>query len=246
MAVFTGIVLEMGAVESVSTTGDSGSGRRFEFAAPTLARKLNVGDSVAVNGCCLTAVEVEGGPAAELGTGLGTGLGTELGSGLATGRWLADAVEETLSRTNLGDLEVGDAVNLELPLGIGDVLGGHLVQGHVDGVGRVLDPAPDLRVSLPPSLARYVVEKGSVTVDGVSLTVVTVDDDSFAVAVIPHTMGATTLGRRVAGELVNLEVDVIAKYVERLLSAGAITPYLPSTPDPPAAAGAGVTGRSQR
>lgn len=238
MAVFTGIVLEMGAVESVSTTGDSGSGRRFEFAAPTLARKLNVGDSVAVNGCCLTAVEVEGGPAAELGTGLR--------SGLATGRWSADAVEETLSRTNLGDLEVGDAVNLELPLGIGDVLGGHLVQGHVDGVGRVLDPAPDLRVSLPPSLARYVVEKGSVTVDGVSLTVVTVDDDSFAVAVIPHTMGATTLGRRVAGELVNLEVDVIAKYVERLLSAGAITPYLPSTPDPPAAAGAGVTGRSQR
>ena len=238
MTVFTGIVLEMGAVESVSTAGESGSGRRFEFAAPTLARKLNVGDSVAVNGCCLTAVEVDGGPAAELGTGLGTGL--------ATGRWSADAVEETLSRTNLGDLEVGDAVNLELPLGIGDVLGGHLVQGHVDGVGRVLDPAPDLRVSLPPSLARYVVEKGSVTVDGVSLTVVTVDDDSFAVAVIPHTMGATTLGRRVAGELVNLEVDVIAKYVERLLSAGAITPYLPSTPDPPAAAGAGVTGRSQR
>ena len=234
MPVFTGIVLEMGVVESVSMTSDSGGGRRFEFVSSTAARNLNVGDSVAVNGCCLTAVEVDGGPAAELGTGV------------AASRWSADAVEETLLRTNLADLEVGDAVNLELPLGVGDALGGHLVQGHVDGVGRVLRPAPDLRVSLPPSLARYVVEKGSVTVDGVSLTVVAVDDDSFAVAVIPHTMEATTLGRRLAGELVNLEVDVIAKYVERLLSAGAITPYLPSTPDPPAATGAGVTGRSQR
>jgi riboflavin synthase len=140
-------------------------------------------------------------------------------------------VAETLSRTNLGRLAPGDAVNLERPVRPDGRLGGHLVQGHVDAVGVVVTPAPDLRVRVPSGLGRYLVEKGSVTVDGCSLTVVDVVDDTFSVAVIPHTAAVTTFGTRAAGDEVNLEVDVIAKYVERLLAAGAVTPYAGGTGD---------------
>jgi riboflavin synthase len=123
-----------------------------------------------------------------------------------------------LSRTNLGQLEAGDPVNLERPVRLSDRLGGHLVQGHVDAVGEVVTPAPDLRVRVPSHLLRYIVEKGSISVDGTSLTVVAALDDGFTVAVIPHTAQATTLGRKEPGQLVNLEVDLVAKYVERLLA----------------------------
>ena len=211
---FTGIVEELGMVESVSALAGSRGGRRLEFRSERLAARIAVGDSVAVNGCCLTAVDVEG------------------------DRWAVDAVEETLSRTNLGWLEAGDAVNLELPLSVAALLGGHLVQGHVDGVGEIVRPAPDLRVAVSAQLARYIVEKGSITVDGVSLTVVEAEADVFAVAVIPHTMEVTTLGRRGTGDMVNLEVDVIAKYVERLLAAGATTPYGATPAGPVSPAGA--------
>jgi riboflavin synthase len=158
-----------------------------------------LGDSTAVNGCCLTVVAFES-PTAD-----------------AAGWWEADVTEESYRRTNLGDLAPGDVVNLERPVRLQDRLGGHLVQGHVDAVGVVAEPAPDLHVTMPASLARYVVEKGSITVDGVSLTVVDALDDGFTVAVIPHTAEVTTLGRRNTGDRVNLEVDVMAKYAERLL-----------------------------
>jgi riboflavin synthase len=185
--VFTGIVEEMGRVRRRD-------GGRFEFEAAVVADDANVGDSIAVNGCCLTVVE-------------------------HGDNWFAvDAVGETLSRTNLGVLEPGDPVNLERPLRLADRLGGHLVQGHVDGVGQVVTPAPDLKVAVPSELRRYLVEKGSIAVDGVSLTVVAVLDDGFTVAVIPHTVRVTTLGQRRCGDLVNLEVDLVAKYVERLLA----------------------------
>lgn len=202
-AVFTGIVQDVGTVEAVLSLAGPEGGRSIRVRSDRLAPRLKVGDSVAVNGCCLTATEV------------------------GAGHWTADAVAETLSRTNLGALRVGDPVNLELPLGAQDFLGGHIVQGHVDATGTVLRTAPDLEVSLPAGLARYIVEKGSITVDGVSLTVAATGEDLFAVAVIPHTMEATTLGRRNVGDAVNLEVDVIAKYVERLLVAGARSPYAP-------------------
>lgn len=203
-SVFTGIVEDVGTVEAISSLAFPEEGRRIRVRSDRLAPRLKLGDSVAVNGCCLTATEV------------------------GAGHWSADAVAETLSRTNLGALGVGDQVNLELPLGPQDLLGGHLVQGHVDATGTVVRVAPDLEVSLPAGLARYIVEKGSITVDGVSLTVVEAGEDLFSVAVIPHTMEATTLGRRSVGDAVNLEVDVIAKYVERLLSAGAASPYAPA------------------
>ena len=146
-----------------------------------------------------------------------------LGRGRPAQWWEADAVGETLARSTLGALRPGDPVNLERPVRLADRLGGHLVQGHVDGVGTVTEPAPVLRVSVPDGLARYIVEKGSITVDGVSLTVAGVSStsaatDSFTVAVIPHTAAVTTLGRRRPGDAVNLEVDVTAKYVERLLT----------------------------
>jgi riboflavin synthase len=147
-----------------------------------------------VNGCCLTAVA----------------FGDDW--------WDADVSDETFSRTSLGSLAPGDAVNLERPVRPVDRLGGHIVQGHVDAVGEVVDPVPDLRIRLAPELLRYVVEKGSITVDGVSLTVVDVLADGFTVAVIPHTAEVTTLGARRPGDPVNLEVDVMAKYAERLLA----------------------------
>ena len=188
---FTGIVEEMGSVRSIDT-GDGGA--RLVISAATVLDDARVGDSIAVNGCCLTVVE------------------------LGPGWWAADAVGETLSRTNLGRLVPGDPVNLERPVVAGGRLGGHIVQGHVDGVGTVVQAAPDLRVQAGPEVMPYLVEKGSVTVDGISLTVVSVIDDSFTVAVIPHTMEVTTLGRRRSGDPVNLEVDVMAKYAERLLA----------------------------
>jgi len=175
----------------------SRQGGRFTFAAGVALEGAEVGDSIAHNGCCLTVVEV------------------------GQGWYGVDVVDETLARTNLGDLRPGDPVNLERPVCLADRLGGHLVQGHVDGVGVVVTPAPDLRVRVPARLLRYLVEKGSVTVDGCSLTVVDVVEDGFSVAVIPHTCALTTLGRRAAGDRVNLEVDVVARYVERLLACRA-------------------------
>ncbi|MDQ6616125.1 MAG: riboflavin synthase [Actinomycetota bacterium] len=184
---FTGIVEEMGQVRR----RDKG---RFEFDAAVVTGDAKVGDSIAVNGCCLTVVE-------------------------HGDQWFAvDAVDETLARTNLGLLEPGDPVNLERPVRLADRLGGHLVQGHIDAVGEVVTPAPDLRVRAPAHLLRYVVEKGSIAIDGASLTIVAALDDGFTVAVIPHTARVTTLGQKGPGESVNLEVDLVAKYVERLLA----------------------------
>ena len=186
---FTGIVEELGTVEARE-------GGHFRFRAPLVSADTAIGDSIAVNGCCLTVVAV------------------------GEGWWEADAVPESLSRTNLVDLGPGDPVNLERPMRLADRLGGHLVQGHVDGVGTVVSPAPDLVVRCPSELLRYVVEKGSITVDGCSLTVVEPLDDGFRCAIIPHTLEVTVLGRKGPGDRVNLEVDVIAKYTERLLSEG--------------------------
>jgi len=169
-------------------------GNRFEFSAGVVRAGLGIGDSVSHNGCCLTVVE------------------------LGAGWYAVDVVEETLARTNLGALAPGDPVNLERPVRLADRLGGHLVQGHVDGVGVVVQPAPELEVRAADEVLRYLVPKGSVTVDGCSLTVVAVGLDSFTIAVIPHTAAVTTLGTKGPGDEVNLEVDVVAKYVERLLS----------------------------
>src|SRR4051794_33404833 len=182
---FTGIVEELGSVQQRE-------GGRFTFAATAVLEDMKIGDSVAVNGCCLTVVEI------------------------GEAWWRADAVEETLQRTNLYDLRPGDPVNLERPVRLADRLGGHLVQGHVDAVGEIVEPAPDLRVRMPAALLRYVVEKGSITVDGISLTVVDVLADGFTVALIPHTTAVTTLGHKGVGDRVNLEVDVMAKHIERL------------------------------
>ena len=190
---FTGLVEGRGTVASVS-------GLRLRLATPpALLDAAAVGDSVAVDGCCLTIVA----------------LGEEADG---SAWWEADLSPETTSRTTLGALAVGQAVNLERPVRLADRLGGHLVQGHVDGIGEVLDPAPGLRVRLPEGIGRYVVARGSIAVDGVSLTVAGATADTFTAAVIPHTAGATTLGAKRRGDRVNLEVDVVAKYVERLLA----------------------------
>lgn len=191
---FTGIVEEVGRLAERRPLG---GGARLRIEAPVVTSDCRVGDSIAVNGCCLTVVDA--GP----------------------GWWAAEAVAETLSRTNLAGLEPGDPVNLERAARLADRMGGHLVQGHVDGVGTVTAAAPSLRVSVPAGLRRYLVEKGSVTVDGCSLTVVSADGDGFQAAIVPHTAEVTTLGMRRPGDRVNLEADVIAKYVEQLLRAGA-------------------------
>lgn len=197
---FTGIVEELGRVESID-------GPRLRIGASAVLEGVRLGDSIATNGCCLTVVAT--------------------GDGAAGGWWEADVSDETWRRTCLGALRPGDPVNLERPVRLEDRLGGHLVQGHVDGVGEIVDPAPELRVRTPGALLRYVVEKGSITVDGVSLTVVDVLDDGFTVALIPHTAAVTTLGHKGRGDQVNLEVDVVAKYVERLLD-----PHLPGAAGP--------------
>lgn len=186
---FTGIVEELGTVVSRQ-------GPRLRIGARTVIEDIAMGASIAVDGVCLTVV----------------------GWDATQGWWEADVVEETYARSALGALAPGHRVNLERPVRLHDRLGGHLVQGHVDGVGEIVTPAPDLRVRTDRHLLRYVVEKGSITVDGVSLTVVAPTGDGFTVAVIPHTAEATTLGHKGPGDLVNLEVDVTAKYVERLLS----------------------------
>ena len=194
---FTGIVEGTGTVAALAAAADGG-GARLEVDAPWLAGRLQPGESVAVNGCCVTVAET------------------------TAGGFAADLVAETLRRTALGGLAAGAEVNLERPMALGGRLGGHLVQGHVDGVAKVLDQVPvgdgeEVRVELPADLERYVVEKGSVAVDGVSLTVAGVGPGWFAVALVPHTLEVTTLGRRRPGDLVQLEVDVVAKYVERLV-----------------------------
>ena len=199
---FTGIVEGQGEVVDLAL-GPGGSGARLQVRAPWLDG-LRVGDSVSVNGCCLTvtALDPDG--------------------------FTADVMAESLRRTALGRLGRGDRLNLERPLQVGDRLGGHMVQGHVDGIARLLDrrrtgEGPDsqaseeLRLALDPELARYVVAKGSITVNGVSLTVVAAGPDWLTVALIPHTLAVTNLGALVAGDEVHLEVDVLAKYVERLL-----------------------------
>lgn len=195
---FTGIIEEMGALQGRT---ESAEAARLVFSAALVLEGTSVGDSISVNGCCLTVVD------------------------LGPGWWAADAVAETLSRTGLGTLAPGDAVNLERAVTLDTRLGGHLVQGHVDGTGRVVAGAPDLEIEAPDGVRRYLVEKGSVTVDGVSLTVVAVTPGGFTVAVIPHTMAVTTLGRRRPGDTVNLEADVMAKYAEQLLAAGSASPY---------------------
>lgn len=163
--------------------------------AETVLEDAKVGASIAVNGCCLTLVR--SGP----------------------GWWEAEVSAETQQRTCLGQLVVGDLVNLERPVRLEDRLGGHLVQGHVDAVGTIIAPGPDLEVEIPDDLGRYVVEKGSITVDGISLTVVKAARNRFTAAIIPHTLSVTSLGQKGVGAAVNIEVDIIAKYVERLLAA---------------------------
>ncbi|HEV3001787.1 MAG TPA: riboflavin synthase [Solirubrobacteraceae bacterium] len=194
---FTGLVQSLGRVAEVH---DTSGGVRLAVESP-VAAELSEGDSVAVNGVCLTAV------------------------GLCAGeRFGADVMHETLRRTSLGSLDAGSAVNLELPLRAADRLGGHVVQGHVDGLGVVAGTRDDgfarvVTIEAEPDLLRYVVEKGSIAVDGVSLTVARVDGAGFDVSLIPETLERTTLGRVTDGTVVNLEVDIVAKYVEKLIGA---------------------------
>lgn len=188
---FTGIVEELGTVEKVEDQGDA---IRLTVRATKVLEDASLGDSISVNGCCLTVADRDG------------------------DLWTADVMQETLDKTSLYGVQPGDRVNLERAVTADKRLGGHIVQGHVDGVGEITAAAPDLAVRMPRPLLRYIVEKGSITVDGVSLTVVDVLGDGFTVAVIPHTMEVTTLGRRRPGDKVNLEVDVTVKYVERLLT----------------------------
>jgi riboflavin synthase len=195
--VFTGIVEELGEV--VSLVGD-GEAAQLAIRGRVVTADARHGDSIAVNGVCLTVVETRGDV------------------------FTADVMAETFKRSNLGALRVADRVNLERAATLGTRMGGHLVQGHVDGVGTILSRAAGrewtmVRFSVPDGLSRYVVEKGSITVDGVSLTVVAVAADAFEVGLIPTTLALTTLGHKEVGDPVNLEVDVIAKYVERLLGA---------------------------
>ena len=190
---FTGLVAGTGSVQTMDHDGD---GVRLRVRTE-LARDLEPGDSIAVNGVCLTAVAVD------------------------AGGFSADVMAETLRRSSLGPLDEGDEVNLELPLRAGDRLGGHVVQGHVDATGTVEAVNEDgfacaVRIGAPPEVLRYVVEKGSIAVDGVSLTVSAVDDHGFEVSLIPETLERTTLGSATTGRVVNLEVDVLAKYVEKL------------------------------
>jgi riboflavin synthase len=194
--VFTGIVEEMGEVTAVTDLGDAA---RLAVRGPLVSGDAEHGASIAVNGICLTVVDND--------------------AGVLT----FDVMRETLDRSSLGVLAAGDRVNLERAATAATRLGGHIVQGHVDGVGQILSRVPDehwelVTVGLPPQLGRYVVEKGSITVDGISLTVVAVAPESFVVSLIPTTLQVTTLGAKTVGDPVNLEVDVFAKHVEKLLA----------------------------
>jgi len=196
--VFTGLIADLGRVEAVERDE---AGASLLIRTP-LARELAPGDSIAVNGVCLTAIEA----------------GEETFS--------AQAIPETLARSSLGALGPGSGVNLELPMRAGDRLGGHIVQGHVDGTGTIASVSPDgisrvVEIDVEPELSRYLVEKGSVAVDGISLTVSAIRDDGFAVSLIPETLARTTLGAAQTGECVNIEVDMLAKHVERLIGARA-------------------------
>ena len=195
---FTGIVEELGTVVALESQSDA---MRLSVRGPLVTEDASLGDSIAVNGVCLTVATLEGDV------------------------FTADVMRETLDKSSLGALAPQSPVNLERAMTLSDRLGGHLVQGHVDGVGEIRSRQPSehwevVEVSLPPHLAPYLVDKGSITVDGVSLTVVRVDDarGSFTVSLIPETLARTTLGARQPGEPVNLEVDVVAKYVERMLA----------------------------
>ena len=195
---FTGLIEERGTVLSLTDLGDS---VRLTIRGPLVTSDAKHGDSIAVNGCCLTVID----PTAD--------------------SFSADVMRESLERTSLGDLKTGDEVNLERAMAAGARMGGHIVQGHVDGTATVLDRTPSehweiFRFTLPAKLSRYLVEKGSITVDGTSLTVVEAADDWFSVSLIPTTIADTVLGARNPGDRVNLEVDVSAKYVERLLEKG--------------------------
>ncbi|MEU3743148.1 MULTISPECIES: riboflavin synthase [unclassified Streptomyces] len=197
---FTGIVEELGEITAVENLDDAS---RFRVRGPVVTDGAKHGDSIAVNGVCLTVVEHEG------------------------AEFTADVMAETLNRSSLGALAPGSRVNLERPTAVGDRLGGHIVQGHVDGTGEIVDRKPSenweiVKISLPADLSRYVVEKGSITVDGVSLTVVDAGPDYFTISLIPTTLALTTLGIKQPGDPVNLEVDVIAKYVERMLGDRAL------------------------
>jgi riboflavin synthase len=194
---FTGIVEELGTIAEVTDQGDA---IRLTVEASTVLDGTGLGDSISVNGCCLTVAE------------------------LGEGRWTADLMQETLDKTSLRGVTPGDRVNLERAVTVDKRLGGHIVQGHVDGVGEIVSRAPSehwdvVEISLPDHLARYLVDKGSITVDGVSLTVVEAGDSSF------ETLARTTLGTRRVGDLVNLEADVIAKHVEKLLGGYLPTPH---------------------
>jgi riboflavin synthase len=194
---FTGIVEELGSVAGRE-------GAKLRINASLVLEDVTLGASMAVNGCCLTVVDWGSDGAAACDK---------------PSWWIADVSDESFARTALGSLQVGDPVNLERPVRLSDRLGGHLVQGHVDGVGEIVEAAPNLHVRVHDrDMLRYVVEKGSITVDGISLTIVKVLDDGFTVAVIPHTTEVTTLGTKGPGAPVNLEVDMTAKYVERLLA----------------------------
>ncbi|PUA79595.1 riboflavin synthase [Nocardioides currus] len=195
---FTGIVEELGTVAGVEEQGDA---IRLSVRAGTVLEGTGLGDSIAVNGCCLTVASTDG------------------------DTWTADVMQETLDKTSLHGVAVGDRVNLERAVTVEKRLGGHIVQGHVDGVGEVLRREPSehwelVEVSIPTGFGRYLVDKGSITVDGVSLTVVEAKDASFTVSLIPETLARTTLGTRKPGDRVNLEFDVIAKHVEKLLAGG--------------------------
>jgi riboflavin synthase len=195
--VFTGIVEELGVVSSVQNQGDS---TRLSIAAERVLSDVHPGDSIAVNGVCLTVIDP------------------------STGEFSADVMQETLDRSSLGQLEVGTAVNLERAMRAEGRFGGHIVQGHVDGVATIIDVTPSenwtvMNFKGSPELCRYLVTKGSITLDGVSLTLVQVGDDTFSVSLIPTTLRETTLGGKAAGEVVNVEVDVLAKYVEKMLGS---------------------------
>jgi riboflavin synthase len=200
---FTGIVEELGTVAAVEDQGDA---IRLTIRATTVLEDAGLGDSISVNGCCLTVAE------------------------RTEETWTADVMQETLDKTSLAGVAPGDRVNLERAVTVDKRLGGHIVQGHVDGVGTIRARTPSehwevVEIAMPApddrgSLGRYLVEKGSITVDGISLTVVDVGEDSFTVSLIPETLARTTLGFRAPGDRVNLEADVIAKHVEKLLAGG--------------------------
>ncbi|MEP6855850.1 MAG: riboflavin synthase [Pedococcus sp.] len=203
---FTGIVEELGTLAEIVDQGDA---IRLTVEATTVLDGTVLGDSISVNGCCLTV------------------------SALGEGRWTADLMQETLDKTSLAGVVPGERVNLERAVTVDKRLGGHIVQGHVDGVGEVISRSPSehwdvVEISLPAHLARYLVDKGSITVDGVSLTVVEARDASFTVSLIPETLARTTLGSRRPGDLVNLEADVIAKHVEKLLASGLVDRFTPA------------------